>query len=200
MSTPDPSMRVSNAERESIIAKLHAATEEGRLELDEFAERSREAYAARTYGELEGLLADLPDTDGQLAARGEASPEARRAANTPAELRLSPKASAIQRKGEWLAPRRIVLDAKASSVKLDFSSAVIGTREVDVEIDAGASSVELILPDGAYADDELDLMAGAVKNLCEYKGMQGLRFNVTGKARASSVKIRFQHRFLWWRW
>lgn len=200
MSTPDPNMRVSNAEREAIIARLHAATEEGRLELDEFAERSRDAYAAKTYAELERLLKDLPETDGVLVVPEGVSPAARRATESPAELHLTPKASSMQRKGEWLVPRRIRIDGKASSVKLDFTSAVIGTREVTVELDATASSVELILPDGAYAEEQLDLIASSAKNRCEYRGVNGLRFEVAGKAKASSVKIRYQYRFLWWRW
>ncbi|HEU5127788.1 MAG TPA: DUF1707 domain-containing protein [Glycomyces sp.] len=204
MPTPDPNMRVSNAEREAIIAKLHAATEEGRLELDEFADRSRDAYTAKTYGELERLLSDLPDTTGQVAVpapdRAAASAAAGRAADAPAELRLAPKASSVSRKGEWLVPRRIKLNSKASSVKLDFRHAVIGTREVDIVIDDIASSVELVLPSGAYAEDNVDMLASSVNNYCEYKGMQGLRFNVTGKVKAGSVTIRFERRFLWWRW
>jgi hypothetical protein len=204
MPTPDPNMRVSNAEREAIIARLHAATEEGRLELDEFADRSRDAYAAKTYGELERLLADLPDTAGQVAVP-ETGPSAvssavRRAEDAPAELRLAPKASSIQRKGEWLVPRRIKINSKASSVKLDFRHAVIGTREVDIDVNDIASSLEIVLPRGAYAEDHVDMLASSVNNYCEYKGMQGLRFNVTGKIKAGSITIRFERRFLWWRW
>ncbi|WP_081687080.1 DUF1707 SHOCT-like domain-containing protein [Glycomyces tenuis] len=198
--SPDPSMRVSNAEREAIIAKLHAATEEGRLELDEFAERSRDAYAAKTYGDLEHLLADLPDTTGRLAVPEAGSHELRRAADAPAELVLTPKASSLQRKGEWLVPRRIKVNAKASTVKLDFRHAVIGTREVDIDVDDMASSIEIVLPSGAYAEDHVEMWASSVSNLCEYKGMNGLRFNVTGKSKAGSIKIRFERRFLWWRW
>lgn len=204
MPTPDPNMRVSNAEREAIIAKLHAATEEGRLELDEFADRSRDAYTAKTYGELERLLNDLPDTTGQVAVPAPdpaaVSSAVSRAADAPAELRLTPKVSSVSRKGEWLVPRRIKINSKASSVKLDFRHAVIGTREVDIAIDDIASSVELVLPSGAYAEDNVDMLASSVDNHCEYKGMQGLRFNVTGKVKAGSVTIRFERRFLWWRW
>jgi hypothetical protein len=199
-SRPEPNMRVSNAEREAIIARLHAATEEGRLELDEFAERSRDAYAAKTYGELERLLADLPDTTGLAVVPPTASHDLRRAAEAPAELRMSPKASSLQRKGEWLVPRRIRIDAKASAIKLDFRHAVIGTREVDIEVDDMASSIELVLPGGAYAEDNIDVWASSVSNLCEYKGMNGLRFNVTGKSKAGSIRIRYERRFLWWRW
>ena len=53
-------VRVSDAEREGIVAQLSAATAEGRLTLDEFSERTRRAYAARTWGELVSLVGDLP--------------------------------------------------------------------------------------------------------------------------------------------
>ncbi|WP_100448920.1 DUF1707 SHOCT-like domain-containing protein [Glycomyces xiaoerkulensis] len=199
MSTPDPNMRISNAEREAIIGRLHAATEEGRLDLDEFADRSREVYEAKTYGEVDRLLTDLPDRAGQVVVPG-AEGAADRADPAPSEVTLNPIASSVQRKGEWLVPRRIGVDAKASSVKLDFRHAVIGTREVDLEADLKASSVEIILPKGAYAVDEVEVIASSITNKCEYQGVEGLRLNVGGKAKASSIKIRYEHRFLWWRW
>ena len=53
-------IRVSDAEREVVVAHLSAATAEGRLTLDEFSERTRRAYAARTWVELTSLTLDLP--------------------------------------------------------------------------------------------------------------------------------------------
>lgn len=53
-------VRVSDAEREAFVAQLSAATAEGRLTLDEFSDRTQRAYAARTWGELVSLVADLP--------------------------------------------------------------------------------------------------------------------------------------------
>lgn len=53
-------IRVSDAERESVVAHLSAAVAEGRLTLDEFSERSQLAYASRTWGELAHLVNDLP--------------------------------------------------------------------------------------------------------------------------------------------
>jgi hypothetical protein len=57
---PAPSVRVGDAEREAVVARLQAALNEGRLDLSEFEERSSVAYAARTEGELVPLIADLP--------------------------------------------------------------------------------------------------------------------------------------------
>jgi DUF1707 SHOCT-like domain len=53
-------IRVSDAEREAIVARLNAATAEGRLTLEEFSDRARRAYESRTWGELARLVDDLP--------------------------------------------------------------------------------------------------------------------------------------------
>ncbi|MFF5227047.1 DUF1707 and DUF4190 domain-containing protein [Dactylosporangium sp. NPDC000521] len=53
-------IRVSDADRESVVAHLTAAVAEGRLTLEEFSERSQLAYASRTWGELAHLVGDLP--------------------------------------------------------------------------------------------------------------------------------------------
>ncbi|AEV82975.1 hypothetical protein ACWT_1956 [Actinoplanes sp. SE50] len=57
---PSPHVRVSDSDREAVVARLSTATAEGRLTIEEFSERSRSAYAARTWGELSRVLYDLP--------------------------------------------------------------------------------------------------------------------------------------------
>ena len=51
---------VSDAEREAVVAQLHAATVEGRLTLDEFGDRTSRAYASRTRADLLAVLDGLP--------------------------------------------------------------------------------------------------------------------------------------------
>jgi hypothetical protein len=53
-------MRAGDADRERVVERLRTALEEGRLELHEFDERLQRAYAAKTYGDLDALLTDLP--------------------------------------------------------------------------------------------------------------------------------------------
>src|SRR4051794_25767401 len=53
-------MRAADGDRQTVADKLRLALEEGRLELDEYDERLQQAYAAKTYGELDVLLTDLP--------------------------------------------------------------------------------------------------------------------------------------------
>ena len=54
------SMRASSADRERAVDVLKAGFAEGRLTQDEYNDRMGRAYAARTYGELASLTADLP--------------------------------------------------------------------------------------------------------------------------------------------
>ena len=54
------SMRAGDADRESVAERLRIALEEGRLNLHEYDERLRDAFSAKTYADLDRLLADLP--------------------------------------------------------------------------------------------------------------------------------------------
>ena len=54
------SMRAATADRERAVDVLKAGFAEGRLTQDEYNDRMGRAYAARTYGELTALTADLP--------------------------------------------------------------------------------------------------------------------------------------------
>ncbi len=55
-----PDARAADADRERVVELLRHAHGEGRLSLDEFDERATAAWAARTYRELAGVTADLP--------------------------------------------------------------------------------------------------------------------------------------------
>ena len=53
-------LRASDADREQIAERLRKATGEGRLLAEELEERLEATFAARTYGELDVVVADLP--------------------------------------------------------------------------------------------------------------------------------------------
>jgi hypothetical protein len=57
-----PTIRASDSDREQVAERLRQAAIEGRLTTDELEERLEAASAARTYGELDPLVADLPVT------------------------------------------------------------------------------------------------------------------------------------------
>jgi hypothetical protein len=53
-------LRASDTDRERIAEQLRHATAEGRLLVDELEDRLEATFAARTYGELDAVVADLP--------------------------------------------------------------------------------------------------------------------------------------------
>ena len=53
-------LRASDADRDAIAERLRRAAVEGRLQPEELEERLHAALRARTYGDLEELVADLP--------------------------------------------------------------------------------------------------------------------------------------------
>jgi Domain of unknown function (DUF1707) len=69
----DTRIRASDADRDRIAAALRENLADGRLTTDEFDERLDKALAAKTLGELEGLMTDLPGTG--ISQRTDRSPD-----------------------------------------------------------------------------------------------------------------------------
>ena len=84
-------MRAADADRQQVADKLRTALEEGRLDLHEYDERVQQAYAAKTYGDLNGLLTDLP-------AAGAVTPAA---SVTPAVVGPRNRATAVYLASVW---------------------------------------------------------------------------------------------------
>jgi Domain of unknown function (DUF1707) len=59
----DPRIRASDADRDRVAALLREHHAAGRLTAEEFGERMDQALEAKTLGELDQLLADLPAID-----------------------------------------------------------------------------------------------------------------------------------------
>ncbi len=191
-STPGlPAMRMSDADREKVAERLNRAVGEGRLTLDEFEQRMSGVLAARTFGEVEPYVADLPG-----------GPVAPPPAPERAELRTT--ASSLKRQGRWVVPRQLWVSAKAGSVKLDFTDAVIAHHVVVIDLDVVAGTTTLVLPPQATVDiDSVEFVAGSAR-------LRGVptspvagadrHFVVRGKQRAGSLVVRHQRRFWRWRW
>lgn len=69
-------MRAADGDRQQVADRLRTALDEGRLELHEYDERLQRAYAAKTYGELDVLLADLPGSRAVPPGAGSGNPTA----------------------------------------------------------------------------------------------------------------------------
>jgi hypothetical protein len=86
-------LRASDADREQVAERLRKATGEGRLSAEELEQRLSTLFRARTYGELDALVADLPSG---TPARSRTRPLAHvRNIPAPALVVLVPMAMAI---------------------------------------------------------------------------------------------------------
>ncbi|MEU4231882.1 DUF1707 domain-containing protein [Nonomuraea sp. NPDC026600] len=185
-----PESRMSDADRERVAGRLRTAVSEGRLTMEEFEQRLSGVLGARTFGEAELFVADLPGS--------------RVAASAPESGELRSTAAALKRRGQWVVPRLLRVSAKAGAVKLDFTDAVMAHQVVEIELDVWAGSTTLILPPGASVDiDNVELIASPSKvrdvPSSPIPGY-GRHFVVRGKQRAGRLLVRHQHRFWRWRW
>ncbi len=146
---PDATPRASDAERNHALDRLRAAYVEGRLDQEEFDERSDIALKAKTIGQLERLFDDLPDsyTQSGLARHyGAAGPVVR-----PGEggSRVSVAVlSGVERRGSWRVPVSSTAFAFMGSVALDLRTAVLSGQVTTITAVAIMGGIEVIVPPG----------------------------------------------------
>ncbi|HYZ52374.1 MAG TPA: DUF1707 domain-containing protein [Streptosporangiaceae bacterium] len=76
--TTDGGIRASDHDRENAVEVLREAYAVGRLDLDEFDQRTTAAYSAKTWGDLRELTSDLPvgpKLGADLSAAAQEAPE-----------------------------------------------------------------------------------------------------------------------------
>jgi hypothetical protein len=138
-----PEVRVSDAEREVVVTRLNDATSEGRLTLEEFSERVSAALAARTQGDLDVLVTDLPArTSTPALATSYPVP-----ASGPRISQITPIGS-VKRGGHWRIDRDMEIGAVVGSVKLDLRRAEIAAAVVDMHVRSTLGSVKIWIPQG----------------------------------------------------
>ncbi|MFJ8197563.1 DUF1707 domain-containing protein [Streptomyces sp. NPDC096152] len=139
-------MRASDADRDRIADILREALAEGRLTADEHAERVEGVLNAKTVGELELFVRDLP-----AAHQARTAP----APNRPAAGAVPPEAdenvvavfSQAMRKGRWRAGRRLHAYAIFGSVEIDLSEAIFEYQHVVIKAVSVFGNVEVHVPE-----------------------------------------------------
>ncbi|WP_432280633.1 DUF1707 SHOCT-like domain-containing protein [Streptomyces luomodiensis] len=146
--TPEAELRASDADRDRIADILREALAEGRLQPEEHAERIDAVYRAKTLGELEPLVRDLP----AAPVRGAASAPVREAAaERPRTLPQSENLMAIfggsVRKGRWRVRPRTNALAVFGGVEIDLTEAVFEQQEIVIHVVAVFGGVEIKVPE-----------------------------------------------------
>ena len=152
-----PQLRVSDAEREAVVARLNKATSEGRLTLEEFSERAGAALAARTQGDLDLLVTDLPVHTSIPVARAASYPAP---ASGPRVSQITPVGS-VKRGGYWRLDRDMEIGVVVGSVKLDLRQAEIAAPVVDIHVRVTLGSVKIRIPQGIAVDVDGASMVGS---------------------------------------
>ncbi|MFE1174757.1 DUF1707 domain-containing protein [Streptomyces sp. NPDC058773] len=139
-------IRASDADRDRIAGILREALAEGRLDPEEHAERIDAVYRAKTVGELEPVVRDLP-----VAGAGRPRQDAGGSAYGPTapvpDQNLVAVFSAAVRKGRWRAPARINAVAFFGSVEIDLTEAVFPQQQIQINVTAVFGSVEIRVPE-----------------------------------------------------
>jgi len=162
-------IRASDADRDRIADILREAMAEGRLTADEHAERVDLVYRAKTLGELEPLVQDLPAPSG--TARQPASSYGYGPEGTagPAE-NLVAVFSSSTRKGRWRVGGRTNAFSLFGSVEIDLTEALFGQRLTVINATSIFGSVEIKVPEnislrgsgtGVFGNFEVDTLESA---------------------------------------
>jgi hypothetical protein len=143
-------LRASDADRDRIADILREALAEGRLTADEHAERVEGVLSAKTVGELEVFIQDLPVAHRRPAAQPYTpAPNRPLAGAIPAEADDSLVAvfSSAVRKGRWRAGRRIHAYSVFGSVEIDLSEAIFEYQQVVIKAVSVFGDVQIRVPE-----------------------------------------------------
>lgn len=144
---PAAELRASDADRDRIADILRDALAEGRLTADEHAERVEGVLGAKTVGELEAFIRDLPAAHARrVAVSAPSRPTAGAIPVDPDDNVVAVFSSAV-RKGRWRAGRRIHAYAVFGSVEIDLSEALFEYQQVVIKAISVFGSVEVRVPE-----------------------------------------------------
>jgi hypothetical protein len=145
-----PAIRVGDRDRDAVVQRLQEAFAEGRLDDDEFDQRTRAALTARHSTDLAALTRDLPET----AATPLPSPAAPAGARRQAGGSAIAYKSSVRRAGRWRVPERFRTIVYKGSGHLDLRAAELTAHETTLAVIAYKSRVDVLVPLGVRVNLE----------------------------------------------
>ncbi|KRD08411.1 hypothetical protein ASE48_07455 [Mycobacterium sp. Root265] len=172
-------LRVSDADRNGTLRRLHNAVALGLIDIGEFEERSALVSQARLHTDLEALVGDLPGPGAIITSAAD-------------RVELRGVLGSLKRHGEWVVPTRLALHRRMGSVDLDLTRARFAGPMIVVELDLRFGGLDLRLPDGASASiDDVEVVVGSANDHRRDAPAEGSPHIVlTGKVVCGSVDIR----------
>lgn len=178
-------LRVSDADRNGTMRRLHNAVALGLIDIHEFEQRSSRVSFARTRSELDGLVGDLPGPGAIVTSAAD-------------RVELRGWAGSLKRQGAWMVPTRLSLVRRLGSIELDLTKARFAGPVVVIELDMKFGSLDLRLPEGASASiDDVQVYVGSASDRRKDAPAEGSpHVVVTGQVTCGSVVIRGPRRAL----
>jgi hypothetical protein len=181
-----PALRASDADRERVAEILRTAAAEGRLDLNELDERLAIVYAAKTYAELEPVVADLP-----AAARTVPSGPAGRVGGVPTSSGGVAIMGGFERKGPWVVPELFTGFAFWGGGEIDLREARFAAPEVELRMFAFMGGIEITVPEDAEVIINGVGIMGGFDHRAAGPGEHGsVRIKVTGLAFWGGVSVK----------
>ena len=190
---PRAEMRASHEDHDIIVDQLRIAAGDGRIDGEELDQRIEAAMTARTYGELDVLIKDLPSSTQQasIARRTEAE----------ASQSVTVTHGNANRRGAWLVPRQLVVTVRHGNVVLDFTQAVFhGPREVEIQLDVRHCNVSFVLPPGSImsANSLATRHANVKEHRMGQRGAESVTLRGSGVAQHANIHARLLPWFAKW--
>jgi Domain of unknown function (DUF1707)/Cell wall-active antibiotics response 4TMS YvqF len=185
-------LRAGDADRERVADLLREAAGDGRLTLGELEERLEATYAARTYGELARVTADLS----AQRPGGPPLPAPRPGGVLSRVERMTAVFGEEKRGGRWEVPERIEARAVFGSVELDLTDAMVRSRDVVVEAWAVFGEVTVRVPEGVDVRMEpgVSLFGSRNSSLPAGDEVPSLTLHVRGGAVFGEVSVKPRRR------
>jgi len=159
-----PQYRASDADREHTAELLRHAAGEGRLTMEELEERLTAAYATRTRGELERLVADVVVHDDLGLPGTSVAPGVKRVLVRRGEggtRWLVAIMSGRDRKGRWRVAERLNVINVMGGSDLDLNDAEFAADTVSMTVFSLMGGAEIRIPEGLNVElSEFALMGG----------------------------------------
>jgi DUF1707 SHOCT-like domain len=172
-------LRISDADRNGTLRRLHNAVALGLIDIDEFEERSAMVSRARMRSDLDALVGDLPGPAALVTSAAD-------------RVELRGVLGSLKRHGEWIVPTRLALVRRMGSVDLDLTRARFAGPMVVIELDLKFGGIDIRLPGGASASiDDVEVVVGSAHDHRRDAPAEGTPHVIlTGKVVCGSVDIR----------
>ncbi len=133
-------VRASDDEREAVVDQLRTAAGEGRLTLDDLADRLDRALTAVTRAELEPLTSDLPGRSAPAPAGGKA------------RRWIVGFMGGGNHRGRWRVASRCTVVNLMGGAGLDLTGATVEDAETEIRVFSLMGGSEIIVPDGVHVE------------------------------------------------